>query len=37
MARMLETLFYAALAAPWLALLGLAIADEVMFRRRFRK
>lgn len=37
MARTLEILFYGLLAAPWLMLLGLAIADEVMYRRRFRK
>lgn len=34
---MFETVFYAALALPWVTLLALAIADEVMFRRRFRK
>lgn len=34
---MFEAAFYAALALPWVALVALAIADEVMFRRRFRK
>lgn len=34
---MFETVFYAALDLPWVALVALAIADEVMFRRRFRK
>lgn len=34
---LLKVLFYAALALPWVALVALAIADEVMFRRRFRK
>ena len=34
---MFETVFYAALALPWVALVAMAIADEIMFRRRFRK
>lgn len=34
---MFETVFYTVLALPWVALVALAIADEVMFRRRFRK
>ena len=37
MKTMLEVAFYALLAAPWLMLLGLAVADEVVYRRRFRK
>lgn len=37
MARTLEILFCGLLALPWVMLLALAIADEVMFRRRFRK
>jgi hypothetical protein len=36
-ATMFETVFYAALALPWVALVAMAIADEIMFRRRFRK
>lgn len=34
---MFEAAFYAVLTLPWVMLLALAIADEVMFRRRFRK
>ena len=32
-----EAAFYATIALPWVALVALAIAEEVMFRRRFRK
>lgn len=34
---MLEAAFYAALALPWAALAAMLVADEVMYRRRFRK
>jgi hypothetical protein len=37
MKTMLEAAFYAALALPWAALAATLVADEVGFRRRFRK
>lgn len=33
----LEAAFYAALALPWAALAAMLVADEVEFRRRFRR
>ena len=32
---MLELLFYGLLALPWVMLLALAIADEILFRRTY--
>lgn len=37
MTTILKAAFYAALALPWAALAAMLVADEVEFRRRFRK